>query len=59
MHRDLGVSPKDEPCAGAAGGLGFGLLAFGAGRLRPGIDVVVEDLGLESRIARADLVITG
>ena len=41
VHRDLGVSPKDEPGAGAAGGLGFGLLAFGAGRLRPGIDVVV------------------
>ena len=59
VHRDLGVSPKDEPGAGAAGGLGFGLLAFGAGRLRPGIDVVVEDLGLESRIAHADLVITG
>lgn len=59
VHRDLGVSPKDEPGAGAAGGLGFGLLAFGAARLRPGIDVVMEDLGLESRIARADLVITG
>jgi glycerate 2-kinase len=59
VHRDLGISPKDEPGAGAAGGLGFGLLAFGAARLRPGIDVVMEDLGLESRIARADLVITG
>jgi glycerate kinase len=59
VHRDLGVSPKDEPGAGAAGGLGFGLLAFCAARLRPGIDVVMEALGLEARIARADLVITG
>ncbi|MDP9297251.1 MAG: glycerate kinase [Actinomycetota bacterium] len=59
VHRDLGVSPKDEPGAGAAGGLGFGLLAFCAARLRPGIDVVMEALGLEARIARADLVLTG
>ena len=59
VHRDLGVSPKDEPGAGAAGGLGFGLLAFCAARLRPGIDVVMEALGLEARIAGADLVITG
>ena len=59
VHRDLGVSPKDEPGAGAAGGLGFGLLAFCTARLRPGIDVVMEALGLEARIARADLVITG
>jgi glycerate kinase len=59
VHRDLGVSPKDEPGAGAAGGLGFGLLAFCGARLRPGVDVVMDAVGFEARIARADLVLTG
>jgi glycerate kinase len=44
--------------AGAAGGLGFGLLLLGATRV-PGIDVVVDAVGLLERARRADLVITG
>jgi glycerate kinase len=44
--------------AGAAGGLGFALLLLGAGRT-PGVDVVVEAVGLRERAARCDLVITG
>jgi glycerate 2-kinase len=44
--------------AGAAGGLGFGLLLLGATRT-PGIDVVVQAVGLADRARRADLVITG
>jgi glycerate kinase len=59
VQRDLGVSRNDEPGAGAAGGLGFGLLAFCAARLRPGIDVVMEAVGFEGRLSDADLVITG
>jgi glycerate 2-kinase len=59
VERDLGVALDDEPGAGAAGGLGFGLLAFCGARLRPGVEVVMDALGLPSRIARADLVITG
>jgi glycerate kinase len=59
VHRDLGVSPRDEPGAGAAGGLGFGLLAFCGARLRPGVDIVMEVVGFEARIAWADLVLTG
>jgi glycerate kinase len=59
VHRDLGIALKDEPGAGAAGGLGFGLLAFCGARLRPGVDVVMDAVGLIPRIMRADLVITG
>ena len=43
--RDLGVDRSREPGAGAAGGLGFGLLAFAGARLRPGVEVVMEAVG--------------
>ena len=59
VERDLGVALEDEPGAGAAGGLGFGLMAFCGAGLRPGIEVVSDAVGLAERIARADLVITG
>lgn len=52
-------SPADTPGAGAAGGLGYALLAFCGAELRPGVDIVVELTGLESAVAAADLVITG
>ncbi len=35
VHRDLGIDLRREPGAGAAGGLGFGLMAFCGARLRP------------------------
>lgn len=53
--RELAVRPG----AGAAGGLGFGLMAFAGAVLRPGFEVVAEALELGSRLAAADLVITG
>jgi glycerate 2-kinase len=59
VGRDLGVDLREEPGAGAAGGLGFGLRAFCGARLRPGFEVVAEAVGLGGRIADADLVITG
>ena len=59
VERDLGVALRDEPGGGAAGGLGFGLMAFCGASLRPGVQVVMEAVGLAERIARADLVITG
>lgn len=58
-ERDLGVGLRDEPGAGAAGGMGFGLMAFLGARVRPGVEVVAEALGLAGRMAEADLVITG
>jgi len=44
--------------AGAAGGLGFALLLLGATR-RPGVEVVMDAVGLREKAAGADLIITG
>jgi glycerate kinase len=44
---------------GAAGGLGFGLRIFLGARLEPGFDLFVRMSGLQRRLQRADLVITG
>ena len=49
---------RDRPGAGAAGGLGFGLLALGGERIS-GIEHVLEAAGLATRLESADLVITG
>jgi glycerate kinase len=49
----------DAPGAGAAGGLGFGLMAAAGARLLPGFDLVSAWLDLEARLAAADVVITG
>lgn len=49
---------RPQPGAGAAGGLGFGLMALGATR-RSGIELVADAVNLEKRARRADLVITG
>ena len=50
---------RDTPGAGAAGGLGFGLLTFCDATIRPGFDIVAETMNLDARIAAADFVITG
>ena len=47
------------PGAGAAGGLGAGLMFFTSAKLRPGVDIVIEATGLSDLVATADLVITG
>jgi glycerate kinase len=47
-----------EKGAGAAGGLGFGLLLLGAVR-EPGIGLVADAVGLARRAREADLVVTG
>lgn len=47
------------PGAGAAGGTGFGLMAFAGARVESGFEVVAAALGLESRLRAADLVLTG
>jgi glycerate kinase len=56
---DLGVDVDRVPGAGAAGGLGAGLMAFLGAELRPGIDVVADVIGLSRRLRGCDLVITG
>jgi glycerate 2-kinase len=50
---------RDKPGAGAAGGLGFGLMSFCSAEIRPGFDVVAEAVGLESKMKEVDVVITG
>src|SRR5436305_1752753 len=59
IRRDLGVDVEPLPGAGAAGGLGAGLVAFTGARLRPGAEMVMEALKLDERIKGAHLVITG
>lgn len=55
-----GVRPSaSTPGAGAAGGVGYAALAVLDAVREPGIDVIQRLTGLESRIADADLVITG
>ena len=54
-----GRAVVDVAGAGAAGGLGAGLLAVADARLRPGIDIVMEAVDLPAALAGADLVITG
>jgi glycerate kinase len=48
-----------RPGAGAAGGLGAGLLFFTPARLRPGVEIVLETTGFDAIARGADLVITG
>ena len=45
--------------AGAAGGLGYAFLMFLGGKLMPGIDIVLSEIGLEADVEWADTVITG
>ena len=59
VERDLGVSIRDIPGSGAAGGLGGGLVAFAGGRLEPGINLVIEAVGLAGAPGGADLCLTG
>ena len=59
INRDLGVQVESVPGAGAAGGMGAALLAFLGAQLRPGIEIVMEAVGLEAAVKDADLVITG
>ncbi len=59
VEEEYGIDVLEAKGAGAAGGLGAGLIVFANATLRPGIDVVAEACGLEERIAKSDLVITG
>ncbi|MSQ08912.1 MAG: glycerate kinase [Dehalococcoidia bacterium] len=59
IRRDIGANVKDRPGAGAAGGLGAGLMAFVDAELRAGVDIMLEAVGLEKLLPGTDLVITG
>jgi glycerate 2-kinase len=59
VERNLGLQVNDLPGAGAAGGLGAGVVAFLDGNLQSGIDLVLDVIGFEEAVRDADLVITG
>jgi glycerate kinase len=57
--RDLGADLAGQPGAGAAGGLGAGMAAFLGASLAPGAAMVIETVGLASRLAGARAMVTG
>jgi glycerate 2-kinase len=59
VERDLGVTIKDLPGSGAAGGLGGGLVAFAGGKLEPGALLIIDAVKLAERLENADLCLTG
>jgi glycerate kinase len=59
IERDLGLSVRDVAGAGAAGGLGAGVIAFLGGELRSGAQVIGEAAGIEARVRACDILITG
>jgi glycerate kinase len=58
-RRDLGVNVARIPGAGAAGGLGAGLIAFTGARLESGADWIFRSLRFDACLKRADLILTG
>ncbi len=59
IKRDIGKDVRDIPGAGAAGGLGAGLMAFLGAKLRPGIELIMEAIGFYEKVTDSALVITG
>lgn len=55
----LGEDHRNDPGAGAAGGLGFAFKAFLDAQMRPGIDVVMEATHMDTLAAQSDVIITG
>lgn len=59
LERDLGVQITDLPGAGAAGGLGAGMVAFLQADLQPGVEIVMQAAQLADKLQGADLVLSG
>lgn len=60
VERDAATGPlRDRPGAGAAGGLGFALMAFTNATVRSGAETVAELVGFDEAVRGADIVITG
>ena len=58
VKKDLNIDGRDVPGAGAAGGLGMGLMVFLKARISPGIEVVIRATGLVAAMKDTDLVFT-
>lgn len=59
VKETLGKDFLDVPGAGAAGGLGFSLMAFLNAKIRSGIDIVMEASNIDEKIKSCDIIITG
>lgn len=59
IRRDTGIDVADRPGAGAAGGMGAGLMAFTGATLKRGVELVVEATGLDRHMKGAALAVTG
>jgi glycerate kinase len=59
VERDFGQAVLALPGAGAGGGIAAAMVVFLRGRLRPGVEIVTEAVGLDAAVRDADLVITG
>ncbi len=59
IERQLGTNFSDVPRAGAAGGLGYGIMTFLGGRLVSGFEYLAESAKLRDRVVAADIVVTG
>ena len=59
INKDLNVDISNVPGSGAAGGLGGGLLAFCSAKICSGINTILDLIGFDQAIAKADLVISG
>lgn len=59
IAKELDCSVANIPGAGAAGGMGAGCIAFLDGKLKPGIEAVLDMVGFDGLLPGTDLVITG
>ena len=59
VGRELGRDVADLPGAGAAGGMGGGMVAFLGSRLQRGIETVLDTVGFDRLVSDADLVLSG
>ena len=59
IRRDLDQDIAQLPGAGAGGGIAAAMVVFLKGQLRPGVEIVMEAVGLDAAMRDADLVVTG
>ena len=59
LKETFGWNVAETPGAGSAGGMGSALLAFLKGKIKPGIDVVMNAAGFENAVDGSDIIITG
>ena len=59
VQRDTGCDAMNVPGAGAAGGMGYGMLACFGAKLQMGIETVLDTVSFETLAQRADIILTG